>query len=126
MNDNFRDVAVNRMAEYVNDLYKEIHQDFSPDQKIAQIKKLRDMTGFGLKDSKDIIETGNYLYRMDIIIKAVTQALRVETPLAAYLIRNQTGKTIVYRGQSPDECIRVKAFLEEQFNCYGFELAKPF
>jgi hypothetical protein len=51
-----------------------VAKDFYPDSKIEAIKKLRELTGFGLKESKDLIEAEfdfRSPYRVDPVLSYI-------------------------------------------------------
>lgn len=135
MNENFQTAIVNEMSDYV-DRVRGSGMRMFPGKKLKQIKYMRERTGFGLKDSKDIVEADENDNRLRIIGEAIKGALGdsrdmsvpvprpVETP--HYLIgKDEEGDPVIYRGQSLEESRRVLSLLAYHFGTREFVITRP-
>lgn len=135
MNENFRNAIITHTSDYV-DVVRSTGMSMFPGRKLEQIKYLRERTGFGLKDSKDIVEIDNHESRHRIISDAIKDSLGdsrdmsvpaprpVETPY--YLIgKDEEGDPVIYRGQSLEESRRVLSLLAYHFGSHEFVITRP-
>ena len=127
---NFRDVILQEMTAYVHGLRRGA-RDMFPNRKIEQIKYLREMTGFGLRQAKDIVEADDCDQRDAIIQEAINTAIDlVPTTLSkedwqyiGYIISEHIAKTKAKPGEPSDSVTTLQQ--RQRIQAYVFAQAFP-